>query len=41
MQNPLNARQQVLIPVAALAVEGNIAALEQVFIDKQQDGTRV
>ena len=27
MQNPLNARQQVLIPVAALAAEGNIAAL--------------
>lgn len=27
MQNPLNARQQALIPVAALAAEGNIAAL--------------
>lgn len=27
MQNPLNSRQQALIPVAALAVEGNIAAL--------------
>ncbi|OQR44095.1 4-carboxymuconolactone decarboxylase [Klebsiella aerogenes] len=27
MQNPLNSRQQALIPVAALAAEGNIAAL--------------
>ena len=27
MQNPLNARQQALIPVGALAAEGNIAAL--------------